>query len=47
MGILTVLATIYMAVMVCAPGFPHQWRLSLFLPAFVAAMGFLQAKEHT
>lgn len=46
-GVVGLLVLLWQAFALHGAGVPPAWRLSLALPAFVAALGFLQAKQNT
>jgi hypothetical protein len=46
-GILGITGATIIAVIMFARGTPRAWRAILFLPLWVGALGFTQAREHT
>jgi len=46
-GIAAFVVTVAAAVVLASGESPRLWRLGLFLPAFVAALGVMQAREQT
>ena len=47
MGVVMLAAGIGIAVVLILTGSPRWWRLVLFFPFWMAALGFFQAKEKT
>jgi hypothetical protein len=40
-------ATVAVAALLVATGAPRSWRVALFAPSLVAALGFFQARDKT
>ena len=47
LGIMAVAAAFLLGALIFALGVPRAWRLTLFIPLWIAGLGFFQARAKT
>jgi len=47
LGYIALAVSVVLAVILVASGIPSVWRLAVFLPLWISALGFFQAKAKT